>query len=70
MRIFELIEVLIPSDLRYPVYVEHELKNSEETLFTDKELFIMMDHNRGGKGLAWNNFQIPIGKDKYYQGQW
>ena len=56
--------------LPYPVYEENEIKNSEETLFTDKELFIMLDWNRGGKELAWNNFLIPIGKDKFYQGQW
>ena len=56
--------------LPYPEYDGNEIKNSEETLFTDKELFIMLDWNRGGKELAWNNFEIPIGKDKFYQGQW
>jgi len=56
--------------LPYPVYEGNDIQYSEETLFTDKEMFIMVDYNRGGKELAWNNFQIPIGKDKFYQGQW
>ena len=54
--------------LPYPEYEGQEVKNTEETLFTDKELFIMIDYHHGGKELAWNNFVIPIGKEKYYQG--
>ena len=54
--------------LPYPEYEGHEVKNTEETLFTDKELFIMTDYGHGGRELAWNNFVIPIGKEKYYQG--
>ena len=54
--------------LPYPEYEGQEVKNTEETLFTDKELFIMIDYHHGGKELAWNNFVIPIGKEKFYQG--
>jgi len=66
INLFFVVVIALP----YPVYEGNDIQYSEETLFTDKEMFIMVDYNRGGKELAWNNFQIPIGKDKFYQGQW
>ena len=46
------------------------MSHTEETLFTDKELFLMLDYERGSKNLVWNNFMVEIDKKKQYQGQW
>jgi len=51
-------------DLKYPCYNGHEVGHTEETLFTDKELFLMLDYERGSKNLVWNNFFIEIDKKK------
>ena len=40
--------------------------DSDRQLFTDKELFIQLDYESGGKGLVWNNFFLEIGKNKKY----
>jgi hypothetical protein len=56
--------------LKYPTYEGEILVNTDEPLLTDKELFLQLDYERGGKGLAWNNFFLDIGKNKKYQGQW
>lgn len=53
-------------DLKYPEYKEGKLTHSDKTLFTDKEMFLMLDYETGGKGLAWNNFFVEIGKNKKY----
>jgi hypothetical protein len=57
-------------ELRYPKYEDKALSWSEERLFTDQELFVIMDFKRGSKSLVWNNFFKDIGKNKQYQGQW
>jgi hypothetical protein len=55
-------------DLKYPEYHNEKLVDSEEMLFTQKEIFLQLDYERGGKDLAWNNFFVEIGKNKKYQG--
>jgi len=65
-----VFECDLSTGLKYPDYQDENLVNSEKSLFTDKELFIMLDYESGGKGLVWNNFYIDIGKNKKYQGQW
>lgn len=57
---------MICAELKYPEYDGHELKATTETLFTDKELFIMLDYDRGSRNKVWNNFFNPIGKGKFY----
>lgn len=39
---------------------------TDETLLTEKELFIQLDYQRGSKNLVWNNFEKEIGKNKTY----
>ena len=56
--------------MKYPVYKGRELVASDEALMSDKELFIQLDYDRGGKNLCWNNFFVEIGKNKEYRGQW
>lgn len=53
-------------DLKYPCYNGNELGHTEETLFSDKEMFLMLDYERGSKNLVWNNFFIEIDKKKQY----
>lgn len=43
---------------------------SEESLFTFKEVSDLMDFKKGAKNLYWNNNFKQIGKNKKYQGQW
>ena len=52
--------------LRYPEYRGDELVPAEDTLFTEKELFLILDCERGGKNLVWNNFFNEIGPEKQY----
>ena len=52
------------------MYNENTLVDSEKPLFTDKELYLMLNYERGGKGLVWNNFFKEVAKGKQYQGQW
>ena len=53
-------------NLKYPTYENQELKFTDETLFTDKELYLMMDYNRGSRNLVWNNHYIILDKKKLY----
>jgi hypothetical protein len=57
-------------ELKYPVYSEKSIEWTKDRLFTDQELFVIMDFKRGSKSLVWNNFFKDIGKNKQYQGQW
>jgi hypothetical protein len=53
-------------ELKFPEYVGNELRSSNETLFSDKEIFLLLDYERGSKNKVWNNFFNLIGEDKYY----
>jgi len=57
------------ANLKYPdCYMDEKLKMSNERLFTDEEVQDMLDPQRGGKGLFWNNLYLDIGNNKSYQG--
>jgi len=53
-------------ELKFPEYVGNELRSSNENLFSDKEIFLLLDYERGSKNKVWNNFFNLIGEDKYY----
>ena len=40
--------------------MDEKLKMSDERLFTDKEVQDLLDPQRGGKGLFWNNLYKDI----------
>ena len=65
-RLQKIIYTKRIQNLRYPTYKNEELEDTEETLFTDKEIFLMMDYDRGSKNLVWNNNFIIIDKKKLY----
>ena len=48
--------------------MDEKLKMSDERLFTDEEVQDLLDPQRGGKGLFWNNLYKDIGNNKSYQG--
>jgi hypothetical protein len=54
--------------LKYPEWKENKLVASDQTLLSDKELFLQLDYNYGGKDLYWNNFFVSIGRNKHYLG--
>ncbi len=46
---------MITLDLKYFEFKDNKLIETEQALFTEKEIFFMLDSKKDGKDLWWNN---------------
>lgn len=60
--------VIITLDLKYFELKDNKLIETDQTLFSEKEIFIMLDPKKDGKDLWWNNLWRTL-SDRKYRGQ-
>jgi hypothetical protein len=59
---------MITLDLKYFELKDNKLIETDQVLFTEKEIFFMLDSKKDGKDLWWNNVWRIL-DDRKYRGQ-
>jgi hypothetical protein len=59
---------MITLDLKYFELKDNKLIEIDQVLFTEKEIFFMLDSKKDGKDLWWNNVWRILA-DRKYRGQ-
>lgn len=58
------------ANLRYPRFEDDKIEFSDEPLFSDEDLALILDFDQEGANRRWNNNWIDVGDGNLYQGQW
>ena len=69
-RFVKFISVKKIADLRYPIFKGDQITFTDEYLFSEEDISLILDYDREGRNRRWNNNWVDIGNGNMYQGQW